>query len=272
MRWWLLASLVLLAPSAAARPPDATDAPLLERAAQALTRKATTEAIDTFELLADQGVQHPDISYDRGVAYLLRSGSSSARPTDLGRAAAAFHEVLRLRQKDKDAAAWLARTNDELSKARSRRGDSSLLARPRLMRAILGLVDENTWAVLASVGSVLTATMLLVRLFVRHARTRLAGSIAGSLGLVLLLLAGLLTYLAARERRTTRAAVVVATEAPLLAQTGKPLARGHKAAEDAVIPMGALITVLGTEGGLSRVEWGEVTAWVEPQQLQLLPR
>jgi len=272
MRPWLLAALITWTGSAVARAPDATDTQLLTRAAQALGREAPTEAVDIFETLADRGVLHPDISYDRGVAYLLRARSAGARPTDLGRAAAAFHEALALRPEDRDAAALLTRVNSELSKARSRRGDSSLLARPRLMRSLVGLVDENTWSVLAAVGSLLASAMLLIRAFVRHARTRLAGSIAGSIGLVMLTITGTLAYLAARERRVTQAAVVVSTEARLLDQSGKPLLRGRGAPEDESIPMGARLTVLGTEGGLSRIEWGETTAWVEPQQLQLLPR
>ena len=50
------------------------------------------EAIDQLELWSDQGVVHPDLSFDRGVSYLGRAESSAKRPRDLGQAVAAFVE------------------------------------------------------------------------------------------------------------------------------------------------------------------------------------
>ena len=38
-----------------------------------------------IEALADQGFVHPDASYDRGLAYVMRYRAVAARPGDLGR-------------------------------------------------------------------------------------------------------------------------------------------------------------------------------------------
>jgi hypothetical protein len=268
---FLMVGLLLTRASFARAPSDA-DSELIQKAQAALSRGATTEAIDHYELLADQGVLHPDISFDRSVAYVHRGRSSQAHPSDLGRAAASLNEVLALRPDDQQAAALLTRLNAELSRIRSRTGASSLLARPRLSRALVGLVAEDTWGLLAGFGSFALSLGLMSWLWSRHHRLRLAGSIGGWLGLGLLIICSTMQYFAARGRRTTEEAVVVVPEARLLDVTGKPLMRAGRGAEDGTIPMGAVVTVVGTEGGLSKLEWGDAEAYADRSQLQYLPR
>ena len=67
------------------------------------------KAIDDLEHLADRGFVHPDASYDRGVAYVMRVRGGAERPGDLGRAAAGFEEALLLRPHDaRKASTWCA--------------------------------------------------------------------------------------------------------------------------------------------------------------------
>mgnify|MGYP000038248236 CR=1 FL=1 len=47
-------------------------------------------AIDQFEAHADRAPSHPDASFNRGFAYLMRIRNGAEKPGDLGRAAAAF--------------------------------------------------------------------------------------------------------------------------------------------------------------------------------------
>ena len=71
---------------------------MFKKGAAALGRGEYAAAIDTFEALADQGFVHPDASYDRGIAYVMRFRARGDKAGDLGRAAAAFEETLRMCQ------------------------------------------------------------------------------------------------------------------------------------------------------------------------------
>src|SRR5262249_55859553 len=84
-----------------ARAAEADD--LFKSAAEPLRRGEFGAAIDAFEALADQGLVHPDASFDRGLAYVMRVKAHAERPGDLGRAAAAFEEALLLRPGDEEA-------------------------------------------------------------------------------------------------------------------------------------------------------------------------
>jgi hypothetical protein len=250
---------------------DAEDRKLYEEAVAALKKGAPTESIQAFELLSDRGVLHPDISYDRAVAYATRGRSPQAKPGDLGRAAFALSEALTLAPGDAAARTLLDRVDHELSRSRSQRGSPSLLARARLSRAIVGLLAEDTWAVASLFCSAVTTLGLLLVLGARAHRARLTGSIVLVIGLVLGLgsVAGLV--LARRERLDTRSGVVVASEARLLDATGAALTRARVSAQDRVIPEGARVLVKGRSDRLLLVEWGNLDAYVSPTEVQLLP-
>jgi len=70
-----------------------------------LNEDRTEEAIQGFEVLADRGLVHADLSFNRGVAYLKRALSPSERSGDLGQAAAGFFEAANLRRGDESAEA-----------------------------------------------------------------------------------------------------------------------------------------------------------------------
>lgn len=248
------------------------DIQLFEGAVASLKKGAPTEAIGQFELLADRGVLHPDVSFDRALAYYARATSPQAKPGDLGRTAYALSETLVQNPEDRAASALLSVVDRELSRARSRRGAPSLLARARLSRAIVGLLSENTWALSALFWS-LTLTLGIVLRFGTHThRKQLTGSVALGLGLGLGLLSSTGLWFSMRERRDTWQGVVVSTEARLLDATGAPLPRGQSSAQDRLIPEGARVLVSSRAGRLLQVEWGSIDGYVSPTELQLLPR
>src|SRR5206468_2291112 len=121
--------VALSAPAAARAEGDAPEK-LFEKGAEALKHGEYAAAIDTFEALADQGFVHPDASYDRGLAYVMRYRAHADRAGDLGRAAAAFEETLLLRPGDADADAALDLVRAEVTRKRARRTKDAVDARP----------------------------------------------------------------------------------------------------------------------------------------------
>src|SRR6185369_10989395 len=150
-----LVGLAVLASSGTAHADSrAARAPEFALAVKAIEDGAFGEAIDQLELLADRGFVHPDASFDRAVAYIGRARSPQRQPGDLGRAAAALAETLALRPDDHEAQGALDAVRQELGRTRARTGGAPLVARPRLVRAIVGLLPEAVWGVLAALGSV----------------------------------------------------------------------------------------------------------------------
>lgn len=258
--------------SSLAKPLGTDDLALYEQAVAAFNKGAPTEAIQHFELLADRGVKHPDISYDRAVAYLARARSAQAKPGDRGRAACALSEALVLRPEDKGAEALLVQVDHELSRERSRRGTPSLLARDRLSRALVGLLSENTWALASLLWSLVLTVGIGLRFATTTHRAKLTGSIALALGTLLGTLSITGLWFAIDERQNTSRGVVVAPEAQLLDVTGAALPRKQLSAQDRLIPEGARVRVKGRTERLIQVEWGNVDAYVNPTEIQLLPK
>ena len=260
--------LALCAASAFADPSDS--ARDFAAASAALKRGAYTEAIDTLELLADRGFVHPDASFNRAAAYVERARSSSAEPGDLGRAAAALSEVLILRPDDEAAEAALSRISGEISRRHAREGTAPVMARPSLGRAATSLVDENTWASIALVGSLLLTFGLALRRFVPRTSARLAGAVGIGFGALLLSGGAGMTAGARHFRLTSAPAVVVAEEARLLDESGKPLPLKRGSTDSRTVPEGASVYVLERRPTLYRVEWGSSEGWVTPSQVRVL--
>ena len=265
LRPWFVAMLLVVCSSFSAHAEgllQPRDQKLFQAAVSALARGAPSKAIDQFELLADHGVVHPDISYDRALAYIERARSPHAQPGDLGRAVAALSEDLALRPGDEAAKILLGR----------RSGTTSLLARPSLQRAIVGLLPENIWAGLALFFSLSTTAGLLLRLLASSARRRFVGATLAWLGLGLGITFAGMTALSARQRTRTRDAIVVVPAARLLDASGAALSGKPLQGADSSIPEGSRLAVLGQVQGLYRVEWGQVTAYLPMTELQLLPK
>jgi hypothetical protein len=257
--------LLLVAAAAAAAPAHAEDQArpeeLFGQAAAALGRGAYGAAIDTFEALADQGFVHPDASYDRGLAYVMRYRAHADRPGDLGRAAAAFEEALLLRPGDREADAALDLVRAEITRKRARKDRDSVNVRPTLDRVLVGLADEETWGFAALAASLALAVGLVLRK--RQGRAHIAGSILVPTAIVGLLLLSPLAWGARSLRLSTRPGVVISPEAHLTDD------QGH-AAGGGVVPEGASVEVGERRGALAHVRWGASEGWVPAADVRVL--
>src|SRR5688572_11540312 len=150
----------------------------------ALKKGADNEAIDRLELLADQGFSHPDASLARAAAYIARAEGKNARPGDLGRAAAALSEALLLRPDDAQAQRGLEAVQAEIARRQARPGEN-VVVRPRLGRAIVALLPEQAWAILAAFGSLVLAVGIVMRRAASAPLARLSGAVSIGVGAVL---------------------------------------------------------------------------------------
>jgi hypothetical protein len=234
------------------------------QAAEAIQKEAYGEAIDRLELLGDRGFVHPDASFNRAVAYLGRARSPQREAGDLGRAAQALCETLSLRPNDRAADTLLDAVRAEIGRKRARTGGANLVARPRLARAITGLLPEEAWGVLALLGSLSLAVGVALRFRVRD--HGVPAALAIGIGSLFLFLGGTLGFTARQFRRSSVPAVVVVEEARLLDESGRPLQT--RVAEGNVVPEGADVVLLERHGGLARIEWGSSEGWVVGGQVR----
>jgi hypothetical protein len=246
----------------------------LGRVEAALQRGAFSEAIAQLELWSDQGVVHPDLSFDRGVAYLGRAESPARRRADLGQAIAAFEEALYVDPSDEQAARIIDRIRAKISERRARRDDEGVVARPRLERALLDLIGENVWAALGAVGSTLLSLGLAARLASRGEQLRLSGAIAAVFGLVMAGLGARMALVGSRLRAHAAPAVVIVEEARLHDGEGRAVgnARGASTLGEAAdrVPEGTLVHISDVRGSLVQVEWGDSEAWLEAREVRRL--
>jgi hypothetical protein len=261
-----LLAVSLLGVSITARAAGADpDSQLFGEAVAALDKGANDDAIDRLELLADRGFSHPDASYDRAVAYVRRAQSRGAKRGDLGRAAAALAESLELRPDDAEATDALGRVRHEIARRRARSGATEVDLKPSLGWAVVGLFEEDTWALLAMIGSCVASLGIAARLASKKDALRLAGNVAASLGAVTLLVTGALTAFARYERIHYRPAVVVVEEARLHDDSGATIS-----GPGSVVPEGASVRVTDQRGTLAHVEWGTLDGWLSLGQLRIL--
>jgi hypothetical protein len=228
---------------------------------------AYDQAIASLEALSDRGVSHPEASYARARAYLERARSRGARPGDLGRAVAALEEYVRARPGDERAEQAIDTIRAEIGRRRVRQGGSPVDQGPKLGRAIVGLLPENVWAVIAAVGAAMLTLGLALRRVTARRSAEIAGAVGIAAGLLFGLTGGVLTRAAAHYRRVSYPAVVVVPEARIYDADGRAL---PASAGTNVIPEGALVYVLGRKNGYLDVEWGSVRGHVEAGQLRLL--
>lgn len=246
----------------AAAPASDTPRAIFERGAAALERGEYAAAIDAFEALADRGFSHPDASFDRGVAYLLRLQARADKPGDLGRAAAAFEEALRLRPDDGEAERALDLVRAEVTRRRARRAKDAVDVRPTLDRVVVNLASETTWAALAVASSVLLAAGLVLRR--RPAGpAHVAGSVMAPAAALALCVLVPLTWGARTLRLTTRPAVVIAPEVYLADEAGRSLGGDP-------IPEAASVEASARRDGMVRVRWGPREGWVPASSIRLL--
>ncbi len=252
--WWAALAFVAVASIAGAAHAD-DNTVLFERAAASLAGGDTTSAIRDLETLADRGFLHPDVAYNRGLAYALRARSGQGQPGDLGRAAAGFEEALALRPSDRDAAAALDRVHAEVARRRSRQDKSDTIVRPSLDRVLLRLVAPATWAGLALFASVTFAVGMLLRRR-PEGPVHVAGSVLFWLSLVALLGLVPLAFGSGWLEQNRGAAVVVAPAVTLRDKSGKPT-------DAPEVPEAALLELGEAKDGEILVRWGSYEGWVE---------
>ncbi len=237
-------------------------------ARSALGTGATNEAIDRLELMADQGVVNADASLLRASAYLTRADGSGAQPGDLGRAAAALTEALLLRPDDAQAERGLDAVQAEIARRKAKQQES-VAVRPRLSRAIAGLLPEQLWATLAALCSLAVAVGVVVRRLAKTSLARLTGTVAISVGAALMLVFGSGAYAAEQFRVTSQLAVVVVPEARLTNELGRPLPY-KRGADTTTVPEGASVYVRERRDGRCLVEWGSADGWLSLGDVRLL--
>ncbi|MBL9028655.1 MAG: hypothetical protein JNL21_41065 [Myxococcales bacterium] len=235
-----------------------------ERATRAIAAKDAQKAIVELETLADRGFAHPDVAYNRGLAYALRA-KASGQPGDLGRAAAGFEEALRLRPEDRDAAHALDLVRAEVTRRRSKQDKSDRIVRPSLDRVLLRLLSPAVWAGLAMAASVAFATGLLLR---RRPTglVHVAGSVLAWLMFVALLGLVPLAFGSSWLERARGAAVVVAPALTLRDSSGKAVGDAPE------VPEAALVELGDSREGQVLVRWGSYEGWVPRETVRPLPR
>jgi hypothetical protein len=105
-----------------------------------------------------------------------------------------------------------------------------------------------------------------------RALARLSGAVAIAVGATTAVSFGAGAYAARQLRVSTTAAVVVAPEARLADEQGRPL-RASRGKEDTTLaPEGATVYVREQRDGRCLVEWGSADGWLSAGDLRLLPQ
>lgn len=243
---------------------DEPEPDYFEQGTEALRQGRFQDAIDRLEAHADRAPPHPDVSFNRGLAYVMRVRGGSEKPGDLGRAAAAFEQTLLLRPDDADAREALRLVHGEVARRRARKGLDSLIAKPTLDRVVLRLASERTWGIAAIVSSILLALGLALRQL-RQGSLHLAGTLllpASAIALLVLIP----LYLGARDLRlNTRPAVVVVKEARAVDETGKAVGGDP-------IPEAARVELAERKGRFVKFRYGSREGWIPVSTVRVLRR
>lgn len=263
-RGWIALGFLTVSWFALAQPAKPGQQSYFNDATQALNEGRYEDAINHLEARADREAPHPDASYNRGIAYLMRVRAGSETSGDLGRAAAAFEEALALRPSDLESKQALELIRAEVARRRSRRGQSVVVASPSLDRVVVDLLSARSFNILAIGASLLLAIGLVLRKR-NDSRQQLAGSLLSPLAA--LALAGLvpLSIHATHLARTTGKGVIVVREAFLVDENGRPLG-GDPVTEATRVEVGA------QRGALVQVRYGKRDGWVKRESLRVVQR
>lgn len=225
-----------------------------DRALAAIDKGDIANAIVELESMADSGVIHPDVSYNRGIAYATRAQSSTAEPGDLGRAAAGFEETLRLRPGDKDAEKALDMIRGEITRRRSKQDKKDVIVRATLGTAVLELLPVGVWSLAAMGASLLGGIGLLLR-WRKSGWIHVVGAVLAPLSLIIMVALIPIAYLARDHEETTKPGVLVVHEAALEQDSGK-------ATDAPNIPEGSLVELGRRKDDKVFVRWGNYEGWL----------
>jgi len=233
-----------------------------ERAVTALAAKQHSAAILELEALADAGVLHPDVSYNRGLAYALRVKTSEAEPGDLGRAAAAFEEAVRLSPTDRDAERALDLVRAEVARRRSRQDKNDVIVRPSLDRVVIALLSPTTWSICAIAASLAFAVGLLMR-WRKSGWLHITGAVLAPLALFAVLVLGPIAFFARSHAATRKPGVIVLPEASLEADQGN-------SSDAPAIPEATLVELGERKGDEVLVRWGSYEGWLPARAVRVI--
>jgi hypothetical protein len=258
--------LLSVFPARASIPDDA----LFASGTQAIAEGRPGDAIADFEALADRGVVDPAASFDRGIAYANRVRIGAEQPGDLGRAALGFAEARDLTTDEslaRDATRALATIRAEVARRRVRAGDPALLDQGTpLARALVELLPENAWAVLAAVASVALGVGLFARGTASDRRRRIGATLVCTIAGPLLVLGAALALAARSDRLHLVEGIIVAPSARPADEKGIAVSGA------ASIPEAARVAIAGDRPGWVRVRWGNLVAWIPSQTVRPIAR
>lgn len=265
-RRWLFAAASLVAFAIAPLGASARESPeaKFERAATELERSDYDAAIVDLEGLADRGFVHPDVSFDRGIAYAKRAQGKDEQVGDLGKAAAAFEEALLLRPGDKDAESALDAVRAEVTRRRSRRAKDDLIVRPSLDRLVVGLLSERAWSLLAIGSSLLLAVGMILRRR-PSGMVHVAGSVLAPVAAIGLAVFTPLAFSARWLREHRKPGVIIVSEVSLV----DPNAKGQT---QKPIPEASRVEVGDKSGDTIFVRWGSSEGYVPISAVRVLRR
>jgi hypothetical protein len=257
----LVASLTLRFDARADEPTETGAS--FDRGAKALVGGRYEDAIAELEAYADREAPHPDASFDRGMAYLVRVRSGAERPGDLGRAAAAFEEARLLRPDDDEARHALELVRAEIARRRARSGKGVVLATPSIDRALVGIAEPRTWSLVAIGAGLLLGLGVWLR--GRRGTSELAGLIvAGVSGVAVAALVPLALWSSHLERER-RPGVLVVRDAFLTDDSGTTLGG------DPVVE-GARLELAESRGDRVLVRYGAREGWLPIEAARELRR
>jgi hypothetical protein len=194
-------------------------AQVVARTAEQIADERWGEAILTAEEAADEGVVHPDLSFNRGLAYLGRAKTAQKEQGDLGQAAAGFAETLLFRPDEPEAERGLEQAQLLVARDRTQGGSSPETSSLGLLEGILAAISPLFLALLSGLSSVVLALGLLLR--ASHIETRkVSGGILALIGASMLLPAVLLATTREALFQNSIVAVVIADRADLLDAAG----------------------------------------------------
>lgn len=233
---------------------------LLGKSGELLEAGKIEESLSLLEGAADRGLVHPDLSFNRGFAYLKRAESPAAAPGDLGQAIASFSEALKLRPSDPEATSGLERAQILLSQRTNLEHTTGSLD-DSIFRPLMAQVPPLPPAIVAGLGAALLCGAWLGRLITKEKPRTLAIGLVG----LTLWLAGALVYAGRLYALSSQSdAIVISARAELRDEAGRTL-RGTDG-----LPQGTRVRVKETRGRLSRIESGRGDLWVDAADLRRL--
>jgi tetratricopeptide (TPR) repeat protein len=234
-----------------------------ERATTALGEGRTEEAIQGFEGMADRGLVHPDVSFNRGTAYLKRALTPAEQSGDLGQAMAGFREALSLRPGDETAKAAADVLALEIARRQGERRETQVSVAEPLHVQALSAVDAIYPALAAALGALLVLIGLGLT-FKTELRARAHALLV--LGGILWGLGGTVYALQAYYVADARYAVVVVPRAELRN------ALGEKQKGSEAIALGAMLRIGEQRSNLVELKTQGGESWLLGSDVRLLQR